>query len=205
MSKVVVFGAAGRTGRLVVEEALGAGHHVTAAVRTPSEFPAAVAVARADVRDPDSVCAAVAGHDVVVSAIGPAGRRPLGLYSEGAVALRAAMESTGVGRIIAITSGGVRRDDPNFGFWYRAVLLPLADDLYADMRLLESTFRESALDWTFVRPAHLQDKPPTGTFRVRDGGTPEGGWKVTRTDVARFITHELDAHRWSKAAPTLAQ
>ncbi len=174
-------------------------------MRTPTEFPARVPVVRADVRDPDSVRAAVAGHDVVVCAIGPSGRRPLGLYSEGARALVAAMGSAGVGRVIAITSGGVRRDDPNFGFWYRTVLRPLAEDLYADMRLMESTFRDSGLDWTFVRPSHLQDKPPTGDYRVQDGVTPKGGWKVSRTDVARFIAGEVDAREWSRKAPTIAE
>jgi hypothetical protein len=70
---------------------------------------------------------------------------------------------------------------------------------------METIVRRSALDWTFVRPTHLQDKAPTGLYRVQDGGTPQGGWKVTRTDLARFIIHELDEHRWSHAAPTVAQ
>jgi putative NADH-flavin reductase len=35
----VVFGASGRTGILLVQQALEAGHHVTAFVRTPSRLP----------------------------------------------------------------------------------------------------------------------------------------------------------------------
>ncbi|PTL75069.1 NAD(P)-dependent oxidoreductase [Vitiosangium sp. GDMCC 1.1324] len=215
MSRVIIFGANGRTGRLIVEEALRAGHDVTAAVRTPEKFPpvtvgtstqqGTMAVVRADVRDPASVQAAVAGHDAVVSAIGPPGRRALGLYSDGARALVTAMERTGVGRIIALSSAGVRHDDPQFAFWYRCIARTLLKELYDDMRLMESIVRESTLDWTFVRPSHLEDKTPTGLYRVQDGGTPPGGWKVTRTDLARFIIRELDEHRWSHAAPTLAQ
>ncbi|HWO60792.1 MAG TPA: NAD(P)H-binding protein, partial [Umezawaea sp.] len=135
--KVVVLGAAGRTGRLVVEEAVRAGHDVTAAVRTPEAYTGAGAVARVDVRAPDSVRAAVRGHDVVVSTIGPAGRHAHGLYSDCARAL----VSAGVGRVVAITSGGVRDDDPNFSFWYRHLIRPLARDLYDDMRLMESILR----------------------------------------------------------------
>ena len=37
---VVVPGAAGRTGRLIVAEALRSGHHVTAAVRNLTSIPA---------------------------------------------------------------------------------------------------------------------------------------------------------------------
>lgn len=102
MSRVVVFGANGRTGRVIVEEALRAGYGVTAAVRTPEKFspvtvdgPGALAVVRADVRDPASVRAAIAGHDAVISAIGPPGRLARGLYSDGARALVRAMEHTG--------------------------------------------------------------------------------------------------------------
>lgn len=95
MSKVIVFGANGRTGQLVVREALSLGHDVTAAVREPARWqqPPTVEgspgtgksnVVRADVRDADSVRSAVEGHDVVVSAIGPPGRHAHGLYSDAA-------------------------------------------------------------------------------------------------------------------------
>ncbi|MCS7478539.1 NAD(P)-dependent oxidoreductase [Umezawaea endophytica] len=199
--KVVVLGAAGRTGRLVVEEAVRAGHEVTAAVRSPAAFTGGGLVVRADVRDPDSVRAAVAGHDVVVSAIGPSGRHAHGLYSDCARAL----VSADVDRVVAITSGGVRDDDPNFSFWYRHLVRPLARDLYGDMRLMEAVLRDSRAEWTFVRPARLLDEEPTGVYRVLDGETPKGGWQVPRADVARFVVEELDARRWSKAAPTIAR
>ena len=199
--KVVVLGATGRTGRLVVGEAVRAGHDVTAAVRAPEAFTGGGTVVHVDVRDPGSVRAAVDGHDVVVSAIGPPGRRPAGLYSDCARALVAA----DVGRVLAITSGGVRADDPNFAFWYRHLVRPLARELYDDMRLMESVLRDSGLEWTFVRPARLLDEEPTGVYRVLDGETPKGGWQVSRADLARFVVEELRERRWSRAAPTIAR
>jgi uncharacterized protein YbjT (DUF2867 family) len=71
---VVVFGASGRTGRLLVEQALAAGHAVTAFVRDPARLPvthARLRVVRGDVRDPQRVAEAVAGQDAVLSALGP--------------------------------------------------------------------------------------------------------------------------------------
>jgi putative NADH-flavin reductase len=65
--------------------------------------------------------------------------------------------------------------------------------------------RDSGLDWTFVRPTYLQDREPTGAYRVTDNSTPKGGWRITRADVARFIVEELDACRWSRRAPSLAE
>ncbi|XVU23630.1 NAD(P)-dependent oxidoreductase [Actinoplanes sp. CA-054009] len=202
---VVVLGAAGRTGRLIVAEALRAGHQVTAAARTPRDFPAEARTARADIRDADSLRAAVEGQDAVVSAVGPAGRKALGLYSDGARAAVAAMRAAGVGRYLGITSVGVRHDDPHFSWWYRALVRPLGQDLYADMRRMEDIVRATDLDWTFVRPTYLQDREPTGAYRVTDGITPAGGWKITRGDLARFIVDELEARRFSHGAPSLAE
>ncbi|SNY57701.1 NAD(P)-dependent oxidoreductase [Paractinoplanes atraurantiacus] len=202
---VVVLGAAGRTGRLIVDEALRAGHQVTAAARTPRDFPAGVRAVRADVRDPDSLRPVIDGQDAVVSAVGPAGRKALGLYSDGARATVAAMRETGVGRYLSITSVGVRHDDPNFAWWYRGLVRPLGQDLYADMKRMEDIIRAADLDWTFVRPTYLRDREPTGTYRVTDGTTPPGGWKITRGDLARFIVEELEARRYFRAAPSLAE
>ncbi len=211
MSRVVVLGANGRTGRSVVEEARRAGHNVTAAVRSPENVdpatdprPGTLTVVRADVRDPDDVRAAVAGHDVVVSTVGPPGVRPSRLYSDTAQALVSAMTVTGVRRLIAMSSAGVRHDDPDFALWYRVVAGTLLRELYSDMRRMESLVAGSDLDWTFVRPTRITDDAPTGGYRVEDGATPPRGKTITRIDLARFIVDELTVAQWSHAAPTLA-
>ncbi|MFI5960179.1 NAD(P)-dependent oxidoreductase [Cryptosporangium sp. NPDC051539] len=204
---VVVLGAAGRTGRLIVTEAVRSGHRVTAAVRNPASVPAApgLRVQRADVRDADSLRVAIEGHNTVVCAIGAPGRTAHNLYSDGARATVSAMRATGVTRLLAITSVGVRHDDPHHTWWYRGLIRPIGADLYADMARMEQIVRDSGLDWTFVRPTYLQDREPTGNYRATDNSTPKGGWRITRTDVARFIVEELDAHRWSRQAPSLAE
>jgi len=136
---VIVLGAAGRTGRLIVAEALTSGHRVTAAVRNPASMPPApgLRVERADVRDAESLRAVIAGQDAVVSAIGAPGRRADNLYSDGARATVAAMRAGGVRRLLAITSVGVRHDDPHHAWWYRGLIRPIGADLYADMARLE--------------------------------------------------------------------
>lgn len=204
---VVVLGAAGRTGRLIVTEALRHGHRVTAAVRNPAGIQPTpgLRVRRADVRDTDALRAAIHGHDVVVSAIGAPARKADNLYSDAGRATVSAMRATGVKRLIAITSVGVRHDDPHHSWWYRNLIRPIGADLYADMARMEHIVRDSDLDWTFVRPTYLQDREPTGTYRATDNSTPKGGWRITRTDVARFIVDELNAHRWSRQAPSLAE
>jgi len=208
--KIVVLGAAGRTGRLIVEAALEAGHEVTAAVRTPESFPPTrspigLRLARADVRDAGNLHDVIRGHDAVVSAIGAAGRKAANLYSDGARATTTAMRTAGVDRYLAITSVGVRPDDPHLSWWYRNLIRPIGRDLYEDMIRMEDIVRATDLDWTLVRPTYLQDREATGAYRVTDDATPENGWRITRGDVARFMVGELHEHRWSRRAPSLAE
>ena len=74
MAHIAVFGAGGRIGRQIVREADNRGHDVTAVVRNPDSLslrPARVQVVRGDILDPADVLAAAAGHDAVISAVGP--------------------------------------------------------------------------------------------------------------------------------------
>ena len=69
--KVLVFGAAGRSGEALVNEALAAGHKVTAFVRGAAQYKKAnVRVVAGDALDAAAVDAAVAGQDAVIDALG---------------------------------------------------------------------------------------------------------------------------------------
>jgi len=72
--KIALFGAGGMIGRRIAEEALARGDRVTAIARDPAKLDLRherLAAATGDVLDPASIAGAVAGHDAVISAIGP--------------------------------------------------------------------------------------------------------------------------------------
>ena len=72
--KIIIFGASGRTGLPLVTQALAAGHNVTAFVRNPNKIQishAKLRVVQGDLDDAESIEAAIAGHDAVLSALGP--------------------------------------------------------------------------------------------------------------------------------------
>ena len=71
MSKIAIIGATGRAGSQLLEEALRRGHQVTAIARHASAKigqRAGVVAKDVDVNDAQALQAAVAGHDVVLSA-----------------------------------------------------------------------------------------------------------------------------------------
>ena len=205
MSNVLVFGGTGRTGRLIALDAVGDGHSVTVASRHPSTESDSRGIRSiyADVTDLASVRTALDGHDAVVLAVSTPARKPGGLYS---AAAHAVVEAAAPGtRTVVISSGGVYRDDPALPFWYRRMLIPFVmNDLYVDMGAMETAIRASALDWTIVRASYLRDDPATGAYRVLDGATPAGGWKLARADLARFTADQLRSDEWVRKTPTLA-
>ncbi|GGL10616.1 NAD(P)-dependent oxidoreductase [Mangrovihabitans endophyticus] len=213
-SRVIVFGASGRTGRLIVGNLLDAGFDVTAALRNPGNFATAAVrsssgqtprVVHADLRDTASVHAAVAGHDVVVSSIA-SGRCPDGLYQASADALVSAMRNTGIDRLIVVSSSGAPLDDRGLSFLWKSVIRPLFfRELYSDVRAMEAIIRASDLNWTLIRPARLTDHAPTGTYRIAKGTNPPGGAKITRSDLASFVATVIEEDSWAHGTPTLAQ
>jgi putative NADH-flavin reductase len=191
--KVAVFGATGPTGQLIVENALAAGHHVTAVARTPGKLVQRherLEIVRGDVHDPDSIAQAVVGQDAVVSSLGvPYTLGPVTVYSVGATNIIAAMHVAGVRRVIAITSGGTYPGrDPKNPFFFERILKPLFHTLYDDMREMERIIMGTDLDWTILRPSRLLNKPARNDVRVGKGEYAlVGGVTITRADLASIV------------------
>ena len=78
--KLTIFGASGVTGTFLTEQALAAGHQVTAVVRDPARLSVAgsprLRVVTADLMDPLAISPAVAGADAVLATFGPRGTGP---------------------------------------------------------------------------------------------------------------------------------
>src|SRR6266542_6673055 len=71
--KLTIFAATGGIGRQLLEQAVAAGHDVTAVVRNPNRLYEEVRAVTADLEnaDPAELESAVAGADAVLSGLGP--------------------------------------------------------------------------------------------------------------------------------------
>ncbi|MEN8585349.1 NAD(P)H-binding protein [Burkholderia sp. RS01] len=210
MSRVLIIGGSGRTGRLIADEAKRLGHVVTITARDPRRLtdegtdPKGIGLVRADVHDPASVLAAVKNTEAVIVAVSSSARGSGSVYSDAARAVIGAVAPGA--RVLVVSSGGVARDDKGLPLWFRWILIPLfMNDLYTDMKVMEDMFRATELDWTIVRASYLKDGPGGGDIRISDGSNPRGGWKLSRHDLAVFVAAQLNTEEWSRRLPTLAQ
>ncbi|GAA4601553.1 putative NADH-flavin reductase [Actinoplanes octamycinicus] len=195
--KITVFGASGRTGTQVVRQACEEGHEVTAVVRDPARLAFAdprLRVVRAELDDAGAIAAAVAGRDAAISALGPRGRGPTTVCSDGVAAIMTAMRAHGVRRLVVVSNSGMHVDGED-GAFTRHLVKPLLMRVlahgYADMRRMEDLVMASELDWTVVRPPMLTNGPRTGAARMAFGRNLRGGRTVSRADLADRILYLL--------------
>jgi len=208
-SKILVLGSTGGTGRLIVQQALARGHDVTALVRSAEKAMGldGAQLIVGDARDEQVLRNAVAGQDVVISALGTAASpfREVTLLSDATRALVSAMKAEGVSRLICITGLGAGDSAGHGGFLFDKVIFPLLlRKVYSDKNRQEAIVRSSGLDWVLVRPSVLNNKPGRGTTRaLTDLSTFHGG-TIAREDVAHFVLDQVHSNAWLHRVPLIS-
>ncbi len=182
-----------------------------AVTRRPDDFPftdPALTVAGADVHDADAVANVVADADAVVSTLGvPFTREPVNTYSRGTANIVAAMQSSGVTRLVVVSSTGAypapgRTSAPFALRLFEPVITKtIGKTVYDDIRLMESVVRDSDLDWTIVRPSGLFDLPYVTEYLA--GEVDPIGAFTSRSDLADYLV-ALAAHRGSHDTVTVS-
>jgi putative NADH-flavin reductase len=207
--KLTIFAATGGIGRQALQQAMAAGHNVTAVLRDPTRLSADVRAVEANLAAPDRTAleSAVEGADAVLSGLGPRSKADAGIASQGTLAIVNAMQATGARRLVVISAAPVGtvpspdrprppRHDPGDGFFTRNVLAPLVKAAfgwhYADLALMEDVVRDSGLDWTVIRPPRLTNKALTGTYRTAYGQSLPRGLLISRADVAHLMLRVLE-------------
>jgi putative NADH-flavin reductase len=197
--KLTIFGATGGSGTRLVEQAVAAGHQVTAVVRDPARLavPAhpRLRVFTADVMDPAAIIPAIEGADAVLSAMGPRGSGPTTISQDSVRSIIQAMRKSGVRRLLTVSGSIVT--DAGEGIFMRYLLKPLVRGtllrhVCADMRRAEQEARESGLDWTIMRPPALTDKPAVGTYRTAIDRNLRRGFRISRADLAAYMLTLID-------------
>jgi putative NADH-flavin reductase len=197
VSRVLIVGATGGTGRQLVVQALDRGYEVTALVRDPSALQIdhpKLRVIRGDVLNYSSVEAAVRGQDAVMSALGH--KRYFGpacILSDGTRNLVRAMEASGVPRFICETSLGIGSSAGRMGIYYTFFVIPVILPFYFwDKTRQEQIIARSKVEWVIARPGVLTNAERNGSYRH----SPKIGnflWtvRIPRADVADFMLNQL--------------
>jgi putative NADH-flavin reductase len=196
---LTILGATGSTGTILTNQALAAGHQVTAIVRDPARLTVPVhpglRIVTASVMDPASIAPSLEAADAAISAIGPRGTGPTTVIQDSVRSIIKAMDKAGTRRFVQV-SGSIAADEGESPYM-RFLVKPVARRTFlrhvcADMRAGEAEIRASDLDWTILRPPALTDKAATGTYRIAIDRNLAHGFSVSRADLAACILTLLD-------------
>ena len=191
---VLVVGATGSIGRLVVEEAVRQGYVVRALVRTPSKarkFPAQVEVISGDVTRPETLAAAVDGIDAIVFTLGSDGAGKVGAETVDYGGIRNVLAALGsrTARIALMTSIGVTN---RTGSYNRST------ESHDWKRRAERLVRASGLPYAIVRPGWFDyNKADEHQLVFLQGDTRQAGDSsdgvIARSQIAEVLVHSLSS------------
>ncbi len=187
---LLVLGGTGRTGRLVVEQALSRGHSVTAVVRRPGSIAAhdRLQLVVGDPLSVETLVAPLANQEVLISCLGQRSRRDRSLLRDAATAAMEAMRRTGLRRYLVVSQGLLF---PSWNPFIVVLRLVLARHV-ADSAAMERLVRQSDLEWTIVRPPYLKQGNNLHGYRIQTDAQPDGSWTMQRGDLAAFLLDEAE-------------
>ncbi len=207
--KLVILGATGGVGHLLLRGAIERGADVTVIARDKSRVEPGTGCRAVEfdlhAATPRQLSAVIAGNDAVISALGSRTARDLGVLGRAAETVVAAMRRTGVTRYLGISAAPVAtvpsparpnppKHDPGDDFLARHMMMPIIKRVfakqYADSAVMEDVVRASGLDWTLLRPPRLVDRPVRGAYRTSIDSNLPGGRAIGRGDLAAYL---LDA------------
>lgn len=200
--KIVIFGANGKTGYLLLEQALANGHEVTAYIRTSGSIQLDhpnLKIVVGNLSEKLKINDAITGAYACISALGGSS---LTHHSpeimNGIDNIVSSMEQTGVQRFIYLSSFGAGESlyymPQPIRFFIAGVFLrvPLADHNTNERRIAKSK-----LLWTVVRPGSLSDGPKTGNLKHgNEKFTMKGNASISRANVASFMLQQLTDNKY---------
>ncbi|WP_424952778.1 NAD(P)-dependent oxidoreductase [Deinococcus sp.] len=205
--KLALLGATGRTGRLLVDQALERGHTLTLLARDPGGLHVQqdrVTVVRGDARDAAVYPELLHGAGAVLSALGPVKGGSHDVMTLAARHLAGASAAQQVVRLVTLTGAGVPHPGDTPKLIDRAIrgLLRLTQPaVLADAVRHAEIVRASTLAWTVVRVPRLTDGPDRAVLAGRVGTIRPF---ITRASAAHFMLDVLSDPDMVGQAPAIS-
>ncbi|KAI8625421.1 NAD(P)-binding protein [Xylariaceae sp. FL1651] len=221
---ILVLGGSGRTGRLIIKEALSKGHSVVALVRSPSTFPLGsrpgITLVTGTPMKPEDIATAFAVSEtspeaVIVAlslkrlsdspfaALSP--DAPNRLMEDSVANTITVMKKHGTKRIIVMSQWGAGNSWNSMNFLFRAMFTysNMKHGLAAHNAVDEET-RKADVDFVLVRATVLADGDATPVKIYPDNGKAIGFLpKVTRASVAKFMVEACEKNDFVGMSPVI--
>ncbi len=216
--KILILGATGRTGRLIVEEAIKQGHVLNVLVRDIHKIPfdsKSINVFQGTPARREDLAAAMQGCDLLISALSIARASdapwsklitPENFISESVKNIIAEAGQQNIQRLISISAWGVGDTNKDIPFWLRWLIKHTnLRPVYAEHESQEKLLAASSLQWTAVRPVALNDAKKIKTLKISFNNLPKPSLYISRHSVAKFIVDIIKSNGYVCKSPTISE
>jgi putative NADH-flavin reductase len=190
---ICLFGATGRVGSIILDNALSSQHHVQVLIRDIKKLnreSADLTVIEGNALNEGDIAKSLKGAEVVISALNTNGSTTL---SESIPLIINTMKMLGIRRIITVGTAGIlqARSSPKIYRFQsseskRSSTRDAEEHLKAYLLL-----KDSGLDWTIVCPTYLPIGERVGHYRVEKDILPETPSSISIYDTADFTFGQL--------------
>jgi putative NADH-flavin reductase len=166
--KILILGATGRTGKLILEEALNQGYEVNCLVREPEKIKKNQNGLEIFKGSPDRITdleSAIKDCSGIISALNISRksdfpwaklRTPPTFLSDVIKNITSLTDKNGIERIVVCSAWGVAETEKEIPAWFRWFIKNSNIGVaYKDHERQENELKKSKLDWTIVRPTGL--------------------------------------------------
>jgi uncharacterized protein YbjT (DUF2867 family) len=196
--KILVLGATGRTGKLIIEEALKKGHKIVAIARDPDKLKEyGIEIIQGTPYDYDTMDKALTGCDAVINTLNVSRKSdnpwatlasPKDLISKSASNAIKVMEKTGIKRFVALSTIGAGRSWKTSPAILRFIVsISNLKHAFVDHGKQEEILENSSIDYTICRAPMLSTETnTTGAVATPERETPKS-MKLSRNSAAEFF------------------
>ncbi len=200
MQTIALFGATGKTGRILVKKLTGKGYPVRALVRNPAKLSYSnpgLTVVQGDILNEQSVHKVLENTDVAINVIGHVKGCPPDLQTVASRNILKGMNKLGITRLIDLTGGAVKVEGDNpkwpdklIAFIMKHLAGKAVRARFTDGEEHVKLISKSNLDWTIVRAPVLLPGKPKGRTSIGMVGHI-GGYSLTYEDLTDQIVNIL--------------
>jgi putative NADH-flavin reductase len=197
---VLVLGANGAVGQIVIVELLKSNHEVTALARNAGAIQLKhprLTVIQGTPANRGELENALAGQDAVLSTLGARTNKKTTLRTDVARNLVSGMRKQHVRRLAWLDAAGVgssKKFVQRSSFLFGRIIMPLfLNHMYNDAASADSLIENSGCEWIIVRPMSFTDDAQSKKLTVLTDMslTVRLGLRIARADVATFMVEQL--------------
>jgi putative NADH-flavin reductase len=216
--RILILGSTGRTGRILLSEALNRGHKVTVLISHKGALkikPELVKVYEGTPLNKFTLRDAMKGCDAVLSTLNISRvsdfpwsrlRTSKDFLSASMGHILEAATAAHLKRIIITTAWGVAETKKDIPFWLRWLITNSNIRYpYYDHERQEQILKSSDKDWTIVRPVGLTDSANIRAVKASLNNRPKPSLMISRRNVALFMLEALEKNLHIRECPVISE